>query len=205
MARADANGVVSRTTPPCPGRPAPARTYVSSGRTVHVHGANNRPSPSFRFSTGARWITRQRRNHRQARRWPRRDTTPTRVWPGLNYSKRDDGPRPEKVAGLHQHSHAPAPNKSAVWRVVDIAEEAVTEILTAHPIRTAGPLGTRADFEMALEYAKQGAVVSDTGLSGAVKDALDKVRDAAPNPLKRLIDAVMNAYIRSAIPRPWPS
>ena len=62
-------------------------------------------------------------------------------------------------------------------------------------MRTEGPLGTPADFKRALSYANEGAVVSDTGLSENVEAALDKVRDAAPNPPKRLIDAAIDAYM----------
>lgn len=68
------------------------------------------------------------------------------------------------------------------------ASEVVAEM------RRAGPLGTLADFEAALDYAIRGAVVSDTGLSGEVLDALDVVARAAPNPPQRLIDAAWDAY-----------
>ncbi len=68
-------------------------------------------------------------------------------------------------------------------------------------MRTSGPLGTSADFDLALGYAKQGAVVSDTGLSAAVEAALDAVRAAAPNPPKRLIDNAKDTYLHSVIHR----
>lgn len=52
----------------------------------------------------------------------------------------------------------------------------------------------RQDFEDALSYAIQGAVVSDTGLSDEVEAALDQVRRAAPNPPQNLIDAASAAF-----------
>jgi hypothetical protein len=55
---------------------------------------------------------------------------------------------------------------------------------------------TPEDFQNALDYAAQGAVVSDTGLSENVEAALDKVRDAAPNPPAELIAAAREAYMR---------
>jgi hypothetical protein len=71
----------------------------------------------------------------------------------------------------------------------------------AHPLRTPGPLGTLADFERALAYAKQGAIVSDTGLEPEVLEALDAVARAAPTPPKRIIDAAMDAYLHSCAHR----
>jgi hypothetical protein len=69
-------------------------------------------------------------------------------------------------------------------------------------VRTSGPLGTPADFEMALEYAKQGAIVSDTGLADEVLATLDRVAQAAPDPPKRLVDAAMDASLHSCAHRP---
>jgi hypothetical protein len=68
-------------------------------------------------------------------------------------------------------------------------------------MRTSGPLGTPADFERALDYAKQGAIASCTGLSVEVEAALDAVRAAAPNPPKQLIDNAMDTYLHSVIHR----
>jgi hypothetical protein len=64
-------------------------------------------------------------------------------------------------------------------------------------VRTAGPLGTPADFERALEYAKLGAIVSDSGLEPEVLEALDKLASAAPDPPQELIDAARERFLRS--------
>jgi hypothetical protein len=68
-------------------------------------------------------------------------------------------------------------------------------------MRRPGPLGTLADFEAALSYAKQGAIVSCTGLADEVLEALDTVARAAPDPPKRLIDAAIDAYLQSCADR----
>jgi hypothetical protein len=70
-----------------------------------------------------------------------------------------------------------------------------------HEMRTSGPLGILQDFQAALDYAVQGAVVSDTGLPQSVEDALDKVRDASPNPPQALIDAARETFLRSRRPK----
>jgi hypothetical protein len=69
-------------------------------------------------------------------------------------------------------------------------------------VRTAGPLGTLADFEMALGYAKQGGIVSDTGLADEVLEALDTVARAAPDPPQELLDAARETFLRSRRRRP---
>jgi len=76
--------------------------------------------------------------------------------------------------------------------------------IAADAMREAPGEPTPADFENALRYALRGAVVSDTGLSGEVLDALDVVARAAPNPPQGLIDAAREAY-RQYRPRSSPS
>jgi hypothetical protein len=55
---------------------------------------------------------------------------------------------------------------------------------------------TLEDFQNALDFAVQGAIVSGTGLPQAVEDALDAVAGSAPNPPRWLIDAAWDAYER---------
>jgi hypothetical protein len=69
-------------------------------------------------------------------------------------------------------------------------------------MRSSGPLGALQDFERALEYAKQGATVSDTGPEPEVLEALVMVATAAPNPPEQLVDAAMDAYLHSCANRP---
>jgi hypothetical protein len=58
-----------------------------------------------------------------------------------------------------------------------------------------------ADRGADLEYAVQGATVSDTGLADEVLEALDAVARAAPTPPKRVIDAAMDTYLHSCAHR----
>jgi hypothetical protein len=50
---------------------------------------------------------------------------------------------------------------------------------------------------MALSYAKQGAIVSDTGLADGALEALDAVARAAPDPPTQLLDAARETFLRS--------
>jgi hypothetical protein len=68
-------------------------------------------------------------------------------------------------------------------------------------MRSSGPLGTLQDFRAGTRVRQEGAIVSCTGLAAEVLDALDMVARAAPDPPKRLVDAAMDAYIRSAAHR----
>ena len=54
-----------------------------------------------------------------------------------------------------------------------------------------------ADRGADLEYAVQGATVSDTGLADEVLEALDAVARAAPDPPQELLDAARETFLRS--------
>jgi hypothetical protein len=54
-----------------------------------------------------------------------------------------------------------------------------------------------ADRGADLEYAVQGATVSDTGLADEVLEALDAVATAAPDPPQELLDAARETFLRS--------
>jgi hypothetical protein len=53
---------------------------------------------------------------------------------------------------------------------------------------------SRSEFRMALRYALDGCMVTDTGSTQAVQDALDAVAAAAPHPPRSLINAARAAY-----------
>lgn len=55
---------------------------------------------------------------------------------------------------------------------------------------------TAEDFEEALDYAVQGAVVTDTGLSEEVEAALDAIRRIAPDRDPKLVQAARDAFQR---------
>jgi hypothetical protein len=58
-----------------------------------------------------------------------------------------------------------------------------------------------ADRGADLEYAVQGATVSDTGLADEVLEAWGQVAQAAPDPPRRLVDGAVDAYLRSCAHR----
>jgi len=62
-------------------------------------------------------------------------------------------------------------------------------------VRTSDPADWE-DFEAALEAAEQGLLVSDTGLSDEVQDAMDAIRAIAPNRDPKLVQAARDAFER---------
>ena len=62
-------------------------------------------------------------------------------------------------------------------------------------MRTSDPADWE-DFEAALEAAEQGLLVSDTGLSDEVQDAMDAIRAIAPNRDPKLVQAARDAFER---------